>query len=152
LGPSQKEKTPSKNKRMLLCMAHTRYSLVKGERIVRFVRTTQLRACLRWPPVLSYTLRPVWFGFSWRGGTKTAEVSSRLHASSLRAHHESPTGPRGYQFSAHVCPAREGLCQRQYLAGLWPPCHAVSSSSEFGQTAGEYNHTRTACHGSFEQN
>ncbi|WZY96953.1 hypothetical protein YC2023_069282 [Brassica napus] len=34
---------PSKNRRMPLSMENTRYSLVKGERIVRFVFTTWLR-------------------------------------------------------------------------------------------------------------
>ena len=34
---------PSKNRRMLLLAASTRYSLVKGERIVRSVLTAQLR-------------------------------------------------------------------------------------------------------------
>ena len=37
-------KEPSKNKRMPLIAARTRYSLVKGERIVRFVLTARLRA------------------------------------------------------------------------------------------------------------
>jgi hypothetical protein len=38
------KRTPSKNGCMLLIVASTRYSLVKGERIVRFVLTTQLHA------------------------------------------------------------------------------------------------------------
>ena len=42
--PLTKRKDPSKNWCMLLIVASTRYSLVKGERIVRFVLTTQLHA------------------------------------------------------------------------------------------------------------
>jgi hypothetical protein len=148
LGPSQKEKTPSKNKRMLLCMAHTRYSLVKGERIVRFVRTTQLRACLRWPPVLSYTLRPVWFGFSWRGGTKTAEVSSRLQ---LESASRKPNRATRLSVFSPCVPSEGGALSASVSGGFvaFVSCGFVV----FGiRTDGEYNHTRTACHGSFEQN
>ena len=45
--PSHEEREPSKNWSMLLVAAGTRYSLVKGERIVRSVPTAQLRAVLR---------------------------------------------------------------------------------------------------------
>jgi hypothetical protein len=45
--PLTKRRDPSKNWCMLLVVASTRYSLVKGERIVRFVLTTQLHA-LEW--------------------------------------------------------------------------------------------------------
>ena len=40
---SPPRRIPSKIRRMLLVAASTRYSLVKGERIVRFVLTAQLR-------------------------------------------------------------------------------------------------------------
>ncbi|KAF7803805.1 Mitochondrial chaperone BCS1 [Senna tora] len=40
-----KRKSHSKNRRMPLLAASTRYSLVKGERIVRSVLTARLRAC-----------------------------------------------------------------------------------------------------------
>ena len=43
-APPHREEEPSKNRRMLLGAAGTRYSLVKGERIVRSVPTAQLRA------------------------------------------------------------------------------------------------------------
>jgi len=46
-GTLKQRMDPSKNwcmLLMLLCVASTRYSLVKGERIVRFVLTTQLHA------------------------------------------------------------------------------------------------------------
>jgi len=42
--PLPKRRDPSKNWCMLLAVASTRYSLVEGERIVRFVLTTQLHA------------------------------------------------------------------------------------------------------------
>ena len=45
--PSHEERETSKNWSMLLVAAGTRYSLVKGERIVRSVPTAQLRAVLR---------------------------------------------------------------------------------------------------------
>ena len=45
-APPHREEEPSKNRRMLLGAAGTRYSLVKGERIVRSVPTAQLRASL----------------------------------------------------------------------------------------------------------
>ena len=38
------KRIPSKNRRMPVSAASTRYSLVKGERIVRFVLTARLRA------------------------------------------------------------------------------------------------------------
>jgi hypothetical protein len=41
-----KGRNPSKNRRMPLDVASTRYSLVKGERIVRFVLTARLRDLL----------------------------------------------------------------------------------------------------------
>ena len=47
LGASPQGRNPSKNWRMLLFAARTRYSLVKGERIVRSVLTAQLRELLR---------------------------------------------------------------------------------------------------------
>ena len=43
LGLFFQEEEPSKNKRMPLSAASTRYSLVKGERIVRSVFTARLR-------------------------------------------------------------------------------------------------------------
>ena len=43
-GQVPKNPDPGKNKRMPLDVANTRYSLVKGERIVRSVLTTWLRA------------------------------------------------------------------------------------------------------------
>ena len=45
--PSHEEREPSKNWSMLLVAAGTRYSLVKGERIVRSVTTAQLLALCR---------------------------------------------------------------------------------------------------------
>ena len=42
--PSHEEREPSKHWSMLLVTAGTRYSLVKGERIVRSVATAQLLA------------------------------------------------------------------------------------------------------------
>ena len=49
--PSHEEREPSKNWSMLLVAAGTRYSLVKGERIVRSVPTAQLLA--QSPPLLT---------------------------------------------------------------------------------------------------
>jgi hypothetical protein len=81
LGLSQKEKAPSKNKRMLLFVARTRYSLVKGERIVRFVLTTQLRTLSGSPPAPICSRRSARPRFSWRGGTKPQQA--RQPATSL---------------------------------------------------------------------
>ena len=56
---------------MLLIAAHTRYSLVKGERIVRFVRTAQLRAVHRRHCLYSYARRNVSSTIAHRGGTNS---------------------------------------------------------------------------------
>jgi hypothetical protein len=66
---------PSKNKRMLLSAASTRYSLVKGERIVRFVLTAQLRAMDRPRPTLLNSSAPAAACFSKQCGTKPKRVS-----------------------------------------------------------------------------
>jgi hypothetical protein len=55
---------------MLLVAADTRYSLVKGERIVRFVPTAQLRGLLVAPTVLVNSSAPAAVKFSKRFGTK----------------------------------------------------------------------------------
>ena len=82
MGPSPKEDGPYKNYGMMIIMACTRYSLVKGERIVRFVLTTQLSAFYRWTLVLSYS--PHW---TLHRITMTSGVglNERLPGSSIRS-------------------------------------------------------------------
>ncbi len=67
-----KGRNPSKNRRMPHDVASTRYSLVKGERIVRFVLTARLRDLLsKWNPShivalssLFSHISPVWDSYT----------------------------------------------------------------------------------------
>jgi hypothetical protein len=70
LGPPQREEMPSKNKRMLLSAASTRYSLVKGERIVRYVLTAQLRELQQPHPTLLNSSAPATAYLTKQCGTK----------------------------------------------------------------------------------